>query len=560
MQEKYIVTAAFPYANGPIHIGHLAGVYFPADVFVRFLRKKKKNVLFISGSDEHGVPIAIQAQKEKKTPQEIVNKYHNMIYNCFLNFGIQFDNYFRTSKKIHHKIASSFFMKLYKNNQIFQKTSNQYYDPNVNQFLSDRYLCGICPYCKEKDAYGDQCESCGSSLSTDDLIHPKSMISGAHPILKQTQHWYFPLNKYQKFLENWILENHKKDWKINVYGQSKSWLEQGLKPRAITRDLTWGVHVPIENNKGKVLYVWFEAPIGYISSTIEWAKQKHTNWKDYWKNPQTKLIQFIGKDNIVFHCIMFPVMLKAYNSGYILPHQILANEFLNLENRKISTSRNWAVWAHEYLIDFPNQQDTLRYVLLSNMPETKDNNFNWKDFQRKNNNELVAVLGNFIQRNFALVQKYYQGMIPNHGMFSEKDQNMLENIQQYPKKIRWFIESYKLRESLSYFMKLARLGNKYLTEEEPWKRKNAKRVPTILYVSMQIVVMLAQLSELFLPYTSQKLFGMLRVKSCSWDQLENGKNRLDPGHRLGDCTLLFQKINNESIHQQIQKLHMIQKK
>ncbi|WP_185855287.1 methionine--tRNA ligase [Blattabacterium cuenoti] len=559
---KYLVTAALPYANGPIHIGHLSGVYLPADVFVRFLRKKKKNVLFISGSDEHGVPIAIQAKKEKKTPKEIVNKYHYMIHDTFINFGIQFDNYSRTTTKIHYEISTSFFIKFHNKEEIFEKISYQYYDDKYEQFLSDRYISGICPHCKKEEAYGDQCEYCGSSLIPEDLINPKSTISGATPILKKTKHWYLPLNKYQEFLENWILIHHKKDWKVNVYGQAKSWLKKGLEPRPITRDLNWGVPVPIKKykEKGKVLYVWFEAPIGYISSTIEWSKRNKIDWKSYWKDKKTKLIQFIGKDNIVFHCIIFPIILKAYNDGYILPDKILANEFLNLENRKISTSKNWAVWVHEYLVDFPNQQDALRYVLIANMPEKKDNNFNWKDFQRKNNTELVAVLGNFINRSLTLVKKYNNGIVPNPGILSIKDKNILEEINNYPKIISISIESYKFKESLSHFMKLARIGNKYLTEEEPWKKTKKKRLYTILYVSIQIVAMLSQLAEPFLPHTAKKLLNMLRLKPFSWDNLMNMKKLLYPGHLLGNLTLLFKKITNESIDEQIKKLNTIHKK
>ncbi|WP_185861894.1 methionine--tRNA ligase [Blattabacterium cuenoti] len=555
--NKYTVTAALPYANGPIHIGHLAGVYLPADVFVRYLRQKNRDVIFICGSDEHGVPIAMQAKKEKKTPKEIVNKYHYMIKDCFTNFGIQFDNYSRTSKKIHYEISTSFFKKLHEKKKIFEKVSEQFYDEETKQFLPDRYISGTCPHCNKSDAYGDQCENCGSSLIAEELIHPKSTISGSFPVLKKTKHWYFPLNQYQKFLEKWILISHKKDWKVNVYGQAKSWLDQGLKPRAITRDLNWGVPVPITQEKGKVLYVWFEAPIGYISSTIEWSKRKKIDWKPYWKDKNTKLIQFIGKDNIVFHSIIFPIILKSYNSGYILPNQILANEFLNLENKKISTSKNWAVWVHEYLEDFPNQQDTLRYILIANMPEKKDNNFNWKDFQRKNNTELVAILGNFVNRSLTLVKKYNNGIVPHPGILSIKDKNILNKIKNYPEHIGYFIESYKFRESLTCFMDLARLGNKYLTEEEPWKKKEKKRIDTILYVSLQIVAMLALLAEPFLPHTSKKLLNMLRLKTFFWKKIKNIEKILCPGHLLGQYTFLFKKITNESIQKQIKKLEKI---
>ncbi|WP_185869359.1 methionine--tRNA ligase [Blattabacterium cuenoti] len=558
--NKYIVTAALPYANGPIHIGHLAGVYLPADIFVRFLKRKNRDVIFICGSDEHGVPIAIQAKKEKKKPKDIVNKYHYLIKNCFINFGIQFDNYSRTSTKIHYKISTSFFKKLYDKEKLLEKFSKQYYDQETKQFLADRYISGICPHCKKKEAYGDQCENCGISLIPEDLISPKSTISGNIPILKKTKHWYLPLNKYQNFLEKWILVNHKKDWKVNVYGQAKSWLDKGLKPRAITRDLNWGVPVPISKTKGKVLYVWFDAPIGYISSTIEWSKRKKIDWKFYWKDKETKLIQFIGKDNIVFHCIIFPVILKAYNNGYILPDKILANEFLNLENKKISTSKNWAVWVHEYLKDFPNQQDTLRYILIANMPETKDNNFNWKDFQKKSNTELVAILGNFVNRSLTLVQRHNNGIVPNPGILSKKDKSILNKIKNYPKYIGDLIESYKFRESLSGFMDLARIGNKYLTEEEPWKKKKEKRLDAIIYVSLQIVAMLAQLAEPFLPHTAIKLLDMLHLKPFFWKKIKNIEKILCPGHLLGKSTFLFKKITNESIEYQIKKLEKMQKK
>ncbi|WP_185876586.1 methionine--tRNA ligase [Blattabacterium cuenoti] len=556
--KYYTVTAALPYANGPIHIGHLSGVYFPADIFVRYLRRNEKNVIFICGSDEHGVPIAIQAKKEKKKPQEIVNKYHKMIKDCFIDFGIIFDNYSRTSSKIHYRISTSFFKKLHVKKKIFEKISNQYYDEKAKQFLADRYISGTCPNCQVLEAYGDQCENCGTSLNPEDLINPKSTLSGCIPILKKTKHWYFPLDKYQKFLEKWILTDHKKDWKINVYGQVKSWLDQGLQPRAITRDLNWGIPIPysLMKERGKVLYVWFEAPIGYISSTIEWAKQKKVDWKLYWKYKKTKLIQFIGKDNIVFHCIIFPAILKAHNSGYILPDKVLANEFLHLENKKISTSKNWAVWGHEYLKDFPNQQDSLRYILIANMPEKKDNNFNWKDFQRRNNTELVSIFGNFVNRSLTLVKKYNNGIVPNPGIFSTREKKILDKIKNYPQYIGDLIESYKFKESLSCFMSLAKLGNKYLTEEEPWKKKEKKRVDTIIYISLQIVGMLAQLAEPFLPYTSEKLLNILRLKTVFWNQIK--EKTLCPGHLLGDSKFLFEKITNESIEKQFKKLKKIQ--
>ncbi|AWU39308.1 methionine-tRNA ligase [Blattabacterium punctulatus CPU2] len=555
--NKYIVTAAFPYANGPIHIGHLAGVYLPADIFVRFLRRKNKEVVFICGSDEHGVPITIQAKKENTTPKEIVNKYHFMIQESFTNFGIHFDNYSRTSTMIHHEISTNFFKKLYKEKKIFEKVSEQYYDNEAKQFLADRYISGKCPHCKKKDAYGDQCENCGYSLSSDELIDPRSTISGSLPVLKKTKHWYLPLNEYQEFLEKWILTDHKKDWKVNVYGQSKSWLDKGLQPRAITRDLNWGIPIPFPKEIGKVLYVWFEAPIGYISSTIEWANRKKIDWKPYWKNKNTRLIQFIGKDNIVFHCIIFPVILKACNLGYILPDKIIANEFLHLENHKISTSRNWGVWLHEYLEDFPNQQDSLRYILIANMPEKKDNNFNWTDFQRKNNTELVAILGNFVNRSITLIQKYNNGIIPNPGILSIRDKDILKKIKKYPENIGNLIESFQFRDALVCFMDLARLGNKYLTKEEPWKGLSNQRFKPIIYVSFQIVGMLAQLSDIFLPYTAKKLLKMLRLKAFFWKKIANKEEILCPGHVLGKSILLFKKITNEKVEKQLKKLKKI---
>ncbi|WP_185877664.1 methionine--tRNA ligase [Blattabacterium cuenoti] len=553
--NKYIVTAALPYANGPIHIGHLSGVYLPADIFVRFLRRKEKDVIFISGSDEHGVPISIQAKKEKKTPKEIINKYHNMIKNCFINLGIQFDNYSRTSSKIHYRTSIYFFNRLHDKKKIFEKISNQYFDNKFKQYLADRYISGICPFCK-KEAYGDQCEFCGSSLSIEELINPISTISGATPSLKKTKHWYIPLNEYQDFITNWILK--KKNWKINVYGQVKSWLNNGLKPRSITRDLDWGIPVP--NRKKKVLYVWFEAPIGYISSTIEWSNKKKIDWTSYWKNKKTKLIQFIGKDNIVFHSIIFPVILKACDDKYILPHQVLANEFLNLENKKISTSKNWAVWIHEYLNDFPNQQDSLRYMLIANMPEKKDSNFYWKDFQKRNNTELVAILGNFVNRCMTLVKKYNNKIVPFPGVLSKNDKNVLKKIKNYPSKIGNFILNYKFRDSITCFMDLARIGNKYLTDEEPWNQNNKIRVNTIIYVSIQIVAMLAQVSEPFIPHASRKLLDMLRSNLMIWNQIENTDKILFPGHILGDLgdeKFLFKKITNENIEIQLKKLNKI---
>ncbi|WP_185873041.1 methionine--tRNA ligase [Blattabacterium cuenoti] len=549
--NKYIVTAALPYANGPIHIGHLSGVYLPADIFVRFLRRKEKDVIFISGSDEHGAPISIQAKKEKKTPIEIINKYHNMIKNCFIDLKIQFDNYSRTSNKTHHKTSISFFNRLHDKKKIFEKISNQYYDNKSKQFLSDRYINGICPFCK-KEAYGDQCENCGNSLSVEELINPISIISGNTPILKKTKHWYIPLDKYQDFIKDWI--SIKKNWKINVYGQVKSWLNKGLKPRSITRDLDWGIPVP--NRKKKVLYVWFEAPIGYISSTIELSNIKKINWISYWKSNNTKLIQFIGKDNIVFHSIIFPIILKACDQKYILPHEVLANEFLNLENKKISTSKNWAVWVHEYLNDFPNQQDSLRYMLITNMPEKKDSNFYWKDFQKRNNTELVAILGNFVNRCMTLIKKYNNRIVPYPGILYKNDKYILKKIKSYPSKIANFIINYKFRESITCFMNLARDGNKYLTSEEPWNQNDKKRIDTIMYISIQIVAMLAQISELFIPHGSKKLLCMIRSKLMLWNKIEKTNKILSPGHILGNGKLLFKKITNKEIEKQLKKLNL----
>ncbi|WP_238783737.1 methionine--tRNA ligase [Blattabacterium cuenoti] len=558
--DKYTITAAFPYANGPIHIGHLSGVYLPADIFVRYLRRNNRDVIFICGSDEYGIPITLKAREENTTPEKIVNKYHFMIHESLFKIGIHFDNYSRTSTKIHKKISISFFKKLCKEKKIFEKETEQYYDNQVKQFLADRYISGRCPHCKRDGAYGDQCENCGISLSPEDLINPMSTISRSNPILKKTKHWYFPLNEYQKFLEKWILKDHKTDWKINVYGQAKSWLNKGLQARSITRDLNWGI--PIEE-EGKVLYVWFEATIGYISSTIEWAKINKKDWKPYWKDKKTKLIQFIGKDNIVFHCIIFPSILKAYNCKYILPDKIVANEFLNLENKKISTSKKWGVWVHDYLKDFPNQQDSLRYMLIANMPEKKDSNFKWKDFQKKNNTELVAILGNFVNRSITLIQKYNNGIIPFPGFFSVKDQDILKKIKKYPEDIGNLIESFRFREAMICLMDLARLGNKYLTQEEPWKEnfsQKEKRRETILYVSFQIVGILAQLSEPFLPYTAKKLLKMLRLKTFFWKDIKEMEEILSPGHFLGKKNLLFKIITNKSVDQQIKRLETIKKK
>lgn len=555
--KRYIVTAALPYANGPIHIGHLSGVYIPADIFVRYLRRKQKDVIFICGSDEHGVPITIRAKKEKINPQDIVNKYHLMIKKSFEKFGISFDNYSRTSSQIHHKTAINFFKKLNDQSIFIKKDVKQYYDEYAKQFLADRYIIGECPYCNNKNAYGDQCEKCGISLSPEELIQPRSTLSNHYPILKTTRHWYFPLNNYQEFLKKWIFENCKNNWKNNVYKQVKSWIDQELKPRAVTRDLNWGIPVPVENANGKVLYVWFEALIGYISSTIEWAKREGKDWEIYWKNPNTDLINFIGKDNIVFHCIIFPSMLKAHGE-YILPKNIPANEFLNLENEKISTSKNWAVWLHEFLEDFPGQEDALRYVLTINMPENKDNSFNWKNFQIHFNSELVSILGNFIHRNLILLERYFQRKIPQFGILLEKDQNILLEIKKYPDKISNFIENYHFRDALITFMNLVRIGNKYLSEEAPWKiyLNKPERVKSVIYISFQIIGMISQLAEPFLPHTAKKLYQILNLSPYPWDKLSQFEI-LPPGHILNKSILLFEKIENSSIKKQFQKLENI---
>lgn len=552
--QRYTVTAALPYANGPVHIGHLAGVYVPADIFVRYFRRKGKDVIFICSSDEHGVPITIRAQKEGISPQEAVDKYHFMIKEHFEKFGISFDNYSRTSAEIHHKTAADFFKRLNEKSTFIEKISEQYYDEHAQQFLADRYILGQCPRCGNENAYGDQCEKCGTSLSPEELIQPRSALSGNPPILKKTKHWYLPLDRYQESLKKWILDGHKDDWKKNVYGQVKSWLDEGLKPRAVTRDLNWGIPVPFEGAEGKVLYVWFEAPIGYISSTIEWAKRQGKDWQPYWKDQNTALIHFIGKDNIVFHCIIFPAMLKAHGE-YILPENVPANEFLNLENEKISTSRNWAVWLHEFLEDFPEQQDALRYILTINMPENKDNNFSWKDFQRLFNSELVAILGNFIHRSLVLSEKYYQRKSPKAPVLMEKDREILSEIKKYPAKIGYLIENYHFRDALTTFMNLARLGNKYLADEAPWKiySTQPERVKSILYVSLQICGMLSQLAEPFLPHTAEKLFRILNLSPLPWNELEQ-REIFPPGHDLGQPVLLFEKIENPAIEKQLKKL------
>ncbi len=559
MSKRFTITAALPYTNGPIHIGHLAGVYVPSDIYARYQRLKNNDVAFICGSDEHGVAISIKARKEGVSPQEVIDKYHNIIKKSFEDFGISFDNYSRTSVPIHHKTASDFFKKLYEQGDFIEEVSEQLYDEEAHQFLADRFVIGTCPKCGNTEAYGDQCEKCGSSLNATDLIDPKSSITGTKPTLKETKHWFLPLNRYQQFIEKWILEGHKSDWKPNVYGQVKSWLDDELKPRAVTRDLDWGIPVPVEGAEGKVLYVWFDAPIGYISSTIEWAEREGKDWKPYWKDENTKLVHFIGKDNIVFHCIIFPTMLKAEGT-YILPDNVPANEFLNLEGNKLSTSKNWAVWLHEYLQDFPNQQDVLRYVLTANAPETKDNDFTWKDFQARNNNELVAIFGNFINRVMVLTHKYYDGKVPTANDFTENDLQTLSSMKDFPITISNSVEKYRFREALQELMNLARLGNKYLADEEPWKliKENPERVKTQMYVALQIAAALTVLSEPFLPFTSEKLknilkFDTLKVKP-TWESIENNQNLIPEGHILGQSQLLFEKIEDDAIQKQLDRL------
>ena len=556
MSKRYTITAALPYTNGPIHIGHLAGVYVPADIFARYQRLKNNDVAFICGSDEHGVAISIKAKKEGTTPQAIIDKYHAIIKQSFADFGISFDNYSRTSAPIHHQTASDFFKKLYEQGDFIEEISEQLYDEEAHQFLADRFVIGTCPKCGNPEAYGDQCERCGSSLNATDLIDPKSSITGSKPTLKATKHWFLPLNRYQEFLEKWILEGHKSDWKPNVYGQVKSWLDDELKPRAVTRDLDWGIPVPVEGAEGKVLYVWFDAPIGYISSTKEWAEREGKDWRPYWQDKNTELVHFIGKDNIVFHCIIFPAMLKAEGS-YILPTNIPANEFLNLEGNKLSTSKNWAVWLHEYLQDFPNQQDVLRYALTANAPETKDNDFTWKDFQARNNNELVAIFGNFINRVAVLTQKYYEGVIPAAGEFNDIDTETLRQITELTEKIEQSLERYRFREAQQELMNMARLGNKYLADEEPWKliKTDPERVKTIMYVALQIATALAVASEPFLPFTSEKLKRMLQLGAITWEDLKtNATELLKAGHRIGTAELLFEKIEDAAIEKQLQRL------
>ncbi|ADV49169.1 methionyl-tRNA synthetase [Cellulophaga algicola DSM 14237] len=559
--SRYTITAALPYTNGPIHIGHLAGVYVPADIYSRYLRLIGKDVAFISGSDEHGVAISMKAKKEGITPKEVIDKYHAIIKKSFADFGITFDNYSRTSAEIHHETASEFFKTMYDQGDFIEETTEQLYDPEAKQFLADRFVVGTCPKCGYEEAYGDQCENCGSTLNATDLINPKSTISGAAPTVKETKHWFLPLDRHEAFLKEWILEGHKNDWKPNVYGQCKSWIDDGLKPRAVTRDLDWGIPVPVPGGEGKVLYVWFDAPIGYISSTKEWAAREGKDWEPYWKDENTKLVHFIGKDNIVFHCIIFPSILKAHG-GYILPDNVPANEFLNLEGNKLSTSKNWAVWLHEYLEDFPNMQDVLRYTLTANAPETKDNDFTWKDFQARNNNELVAIFGNFINRVVVLSNKYYQGIIPTPAAFSDIDLETLAEVKKYPEIISSSIERYRFREAGQELMSLARLGNKYLADEEPWKviKQDEERVKTIMFVALQIAEALAVLSEPFLPFTSTKLKNILHSDAQnSWNDIAKKDVLIPAGHQIGEAELLFSKVEDEAIQVQLDKLEATKK-
>jgi methionyl-tRNA synthetase len=554
--KRYTITAALPYTNGPIHIGHLAGVYVPSDIYSRYLRLQGKDVLFVCGSDEHGVAISMKAKKEGVTPQEVIDKYDGIIRKSFSDFGISFDNYSRTSAKIHHDTASEFFKTLYDKGDFIEEVTEQLYDAKADQFLADRFVVGTCPKCGNEEAYGDQCEKCGSTLNATDLINPKSTITGETPILKSTKHWFLPLDRYENFLKEWILVGHKNDWKPNVYGQVKSWIDGGLEPRAVTRDLDWGIDVPVEGAEGKKLYVWFDAPIGYISSTKEWALREGKDWEPYWKDQDTKLVHFIGKDNIVFHCIIFPAMLKAEGS-YILPDNVPANEFLNLEGNKLSTSKNWAVWLHEYLEEFPNQQDVLRYALTSNAPETKDNDFTWKDFQARNNNELVAIFGNFINRVVVLTNKYYEGIVPSPNELSEVDEQTLTELKAYPAVISSSIERYRFREALSELMNVARLGNKYLADEEPWKmiKTDSARVQTQMYVALQIAAALRILCEPFLPFTACKLSGILKTDlKLSWSDITTNSDLIPAGHQIGEAELLFAKIEDEEIQKQIDKL------
>ena len=554
-QQRYTITAALPYTNGPIHIGHLAGVYVPADIYARYLRMKGEDVFFVCGSDEHGVAISIRAKKEGKTPKEIIDHYHNMIHSSFDDFGISFDHYGRTSDSIHHQTASDFFKALYDQGDFIEETSEQLYDLEAKQFLADRFVVGSCPHCGHEEAYGDQCESCGRSLNATDLIHPTSTISGSIPVTKATKHWFLPLDRYQSFLEDWILKGHSDDWKPNVYGQVKSWLDDELKARAVTRDLDWGIPVPVPGGENKVLYVWFDAPIGYISATKDWAQQNNTDWEPYWKDKNTKLIHFIGKDNIVFHCIIFPSMLKAEGS-YVLPTNVPANEFLNLEGQKLSTSKNWAVWLHEYLEDFPGKQDVLRYVLTANAPENKDNDFTWRDFQARNDNELVAIYGNFINRIVVLTHKYYQGVVPAPNHNTQVDEETLDELRQLPIQIATAVENYRFREASQILLKVARLGNKYLADEEPWKQQktNPERVKTIMYNGLQIAAVLAIASTPFLPQTANKLKTILGLPlKSNWSDMTQSE-LVAVGTVLAPSELLFSKVEDDDIQIQLDKL------
>jgi len=562
---RYTITAALPYTNGPIHIGHLAGVYVPADIYARFLRLTGNDVAFVCGSDEHGVAISMKAKKEGITPKQVIDKYDGIIRESFQDFGITFDNYSRTSREIHHKTAGDFFKKLHEQGDFIEETKAQLYDAEAKQFLADRFVIGTCPKCGHEEAYGDQCENCGSTLNATDLINPKSTISGAVPSMKETKHWFLPLHRYEDFLTEWILKGHKSDWKPNVYGQCKSWIDGGLEPRAVTRDLDWGIPVPVEGGDGKVLYVWFDAPIGYISSTKEWAEREGKDWEPYWKSDDTKLVHFIGKDNIVFHCIIFPAILKAHGD-YILPENVPANEFLNLEGNKLSTSKNWAVWLHEYLEEFPDMQDVLRYTLTANAPETKDNDFTWKDFQARNNSELVAIFGNFVNRVVVLTNKYYDGVVPSPSEFSALDLETLAALKKFPATIENSIERYRFREAGQELMNLARLGNKYLADEEPWKviKEDEERVRTIMFVALQIAAGLAVLSEPFLPFTSTKLKSILNVtlsavEGLGWKDVSTKETLLHSGHQINKAELLFRKVEDKEIQAQLDKLEATKK-
>ena len=555
LPKRYTITAALPYANGPIHIGHLAGVYIPADIYARYLRLKNRDVAFICGSDEHGVAIDIKAKKEGKTPRQIIDHFDKVIRKSFDDFGISFDNFSRTSRKIHHETASEIFTQLHEKSKFSIKETKQLYDTHAKAFLADRFVVGTCPICQNEEAYGDQCESCGSSLNATDLINPKSKLSGSLPKLKKTKHWFLPLNQYEDFIKDWILKKHKKDWKSNVYGQVKSWVDNGLQARAVTRDLDWGIPVPVQGGEGKVLYVWFDAPIGYISSTKEWAKKKNIDWKPYWKSQDTQLVHFIGKDNIVFHCIIFPIILKNAG-GYILPENVPANEFLNLEGKKISTSNNWAVWLHEYLEDFADKQDILRYTLTANAPETKDNDFTWNEFQTRNNSELVAIFGNFINRVMVLTHKYYNGKVPKGGTLNKTDQKVMNSLKTFPEKFEKEIEQFHFRAYSQELMNLARLGNKYLADQEPWKliKKDPKRVETIINIALQIAAYLTVLSEPLLPFTANKMKSMLNV-NIGWDEVATCKNiLLMEGKLLKKSELLFARVEDDTIKIQLEKL------